>query len=94
MKDILSVGLIGAGSNARGHARSIEANENIRLAAVMDIDRSRAEALADEHNARAYGVLDDLLNDSEVDAVHVCSIHKAHAEQVVAAACAGKTCAG
>ena len=90
MKDVLSVGLIGAGSNARGHARVIENNDNIRLAAVMDIDRSRAEALADEHNARAYGVLDDLLNDSEVDAVHVCSIHKAHAEQVVAAARAGK----
>ena len=47
MKDILSVGLIGAGSNAGGHARGIAANENIRLAAVMDIDRSRAEALAD-----------------------------------------------
>ena len=61
MKDILSVGLIGAGSNAGGHARGIEANGNIRLAAVMDIDRSRAEALADEYNARAYGVLDDFI---------------------------------
>ena len=31
-----------------------------------------------------------LLNDPEVEAVHVCSIHKVHAEQVVAAARAGK----
>ena len=57
MKDILSVGLIGAGSNAGGHARAIEANENIRLAAVMDIDRSRAETLADRaQRPRLWGV--------------------------------------
>ena len=90
MKKILSVGLIGAGSIARGHVRGIEANDNIALAAVMDIDRRRALALANAHNARAYEKLDDLLNDPQVDAVHVCSIHNAHAEQVIAAARAGK----
>ena len=90
MKKILSVGLIGAGSIARGHVHGIEANDNIALAAVMDIDRRRALALANAHNARAYEKLDDLLNDPQVDAVHVCSIHNAHAEQVIAAARAGK----
>ena len=90
MKKILSVGLIGAGSIARGHVRGIEANDNIALATVMDIDRRRALALANAHNARAYEKLDDLLNDPQVDAVHVCSIHNAHAEQVIAAARAGK----
>ena len=70
--------------------RGIEANDNIALVAVMDIDRRRALALANAHNARAYEKLDDLLNDPQVDAVHVCSIHNAHAEQVIAAARAGK----
>jgi len=86
----LSVGLIGAGSNAYGHARAIHSNDNIRLAGVMDIDGERSEALAGQYKARAYTALDDLLNDSEVEAVHVCSIHKVHAEQVIAAAQAGK----
>jgi len=90
MADVLSVGLIGAGNNAQGHARGIAVNNNIRLAAVMDIDGDRANALVAEHGGRAYTKLDELLNDSEVDAVHVCSIHKAHAEQVIAAAQAGK----
>ncbi len=88
--DVLSVGLIGAGNIARGHARGIAAHDNIELAAVMDIDRSRAEALAHECHARVYNALDDLLRDPNVDAVHVCSIHNAHADQVVAAAGAGK----
>ena len=90
MAEFLSVGIIGAGNVAQGHVRGIEANDTIRLAAVMDIDAGRAEAFANEHGARAYSGLDDLLNDPDVDAVHVCSIHKAHVEQVVAAAQAGK----
>ena len=90
MADVLSVGMVGAGNIAGGHVRGIEANDNIRLAAVMDIDAGRAEALAGANGARAYTDLNALLNDPDVDAVHVCSIHKAHVEQVVAAAQAGK----
>ena len=90
MGSVLSVGMIGAGNIARGHVRGIQENDNIRLAAVMDIVAEPAESLAAENDARAYTNLDDLLNDGDVEAVHVCSIHKAHVEQVVAAAEAGK----
>ena len=90
MSEVLSVGLIGAGNVAQGHMRGIAANDNIRLAGVMDIDGSKAEAFVGEHGGKAYTQLDALLDDPEIDAVHVCSIHKAHAEQVIAAARAGK----
>lgn len=90
MADILSVGLIGAGNVAQGHMRGIAENDNICLVGVMDIDGDKAEAFVGEHGGRAYTQLDELLNDPEVDAIHVCSIHKAHAEQVIAAARAGK----
>ena len=90
MGDVLSVGVIGAGGNARGHLRGIEANDNIRMVAVMDVDAGRAEAAGREHGARAYTDLEALLKDPEVEAVHVCTPHNLHGEQVVAAAGAGK----
>ncbi len=90
MSDVLSVGVIGAGGIAQSHMRAIEENDNIRLAAAMDVDAGRAEAAAEKYGARAYTSVEDLLNDSEVEAVHVCTPHSFHGEQVVAAAEAGK----
>jgi predicted dehydrogenase len=90
MSDVLSVGVIGAGGIASSHMKAIEVNENIRLVAVMDMDADRAEAAAREFGARAYKSLELLLADAEVEAVHVCTPHNLHADQVVVAAEAGK----
>jgi len=90
MSDVLSVGVIGAGGIAQSHMRAIEENDNIRLAAAMDVDAGRAEAAAQKYGARAYTSVEELLNDPEVEGVHVCTPHSFHGEQVVAAAKAGK----
>jgi len=90
MSNILSVGIIGAGGIAQAHMRAIEDNDNIRLVAAMDVDADRAQAAAEKYGARAYTKLPDLLADQAVEAVHVCTPHSLHADQVVAAAEAGK----
>ena len=90
MSDVLSVGTIGAGGIARSHINAIEANDNIRLVAVMDVDADRAEAAAGDSGARVYTSLEPMLEDTEVEAVHVCTPHNLHGDQVVAAAEAGK----
>ena len=90
MSEILSVGMIGAGTIARSHLRAIETLDCIRPVAVMDVDADRAAEIAAECGARAFSRLEDLLEDPEVEAVHVCSPHNLHADQVVAAARAGK----
>ena len=90
MSDILSVGVIGAGGIAQSHMRAIHENDNIQLVAVMDVVSDRAKASAEQYGARVYTNLEDLLKDHDVEAVHVCTPHSLHAEQVVAAAEAGK----
>ena len=90
MANVLSVGMVGAGVIAKSHMNAIEGIDNIRLAAVMDVDGERAEAAAREYGARAYTDLDALLDDPEVEGVHVCSPHNQHVDQVVRAAEAGK----
>jgi 1,5-anhydro-D-fructose reductase (1,5-anhydro-D-mannitol-forming) len=61
------------------------------LVAVYSRDQARADAFAQRHGARAaYSRLGDLLGDSRVDGVFVCSPNALHAEHVVQAAAAGK----
>ncbi len=90
MGDVLSVGMVGAGGIARSHMRAIAETENIRTAAVMDIYAEPAEAAASDFGARAYTDFEAMLNDPQVEAVHVCTPHNQHGAQVVAAAEAGK----
>jgi len=90
MADKLSVGVVGAGTIARSHIKAIGSLDNIRLAAVMDPDGERARAEAGPRGARAYEDLESLLADPGVEAVHVCSPHNVHGDQVVAAAGSGK----
>ena len=90
MSDVLSVGVIGAGGIARSHMNAIKANDNIQLVAVMDVDPDRAGAAAKDFGASTYTDLEPLLANPRVEAVHVCTPHSLHADQVVAAAAAGK----
>ena len=86
MGDVLSAGMIGAGGIAQSHMRAIQANDNIQLVAVMDVVPERAQAAVDKYGGKAYTNMDDLLGDKDVEAVHVCTPHSLHVDQVVAAA--------
>jgi predicted dehydrogenase len=90
MSDALSVGVIGAGGIARSHMNAIKVNDNIQMVAVIDVDADRAGAAAEEFGANAYTDIEPLLANPQVEAVHVCTPHALHADQVVAAAEAGK----
>jgi predicted dehydrogenase len=63
------VGVIGIGYLGRFHAEKYAAMDNVRLAGVADIDRSRAEDVADKFGCRAYTDYRDLLG--RVDAVSI-----------------------
>src|SRR4026209_1372329 len=72
-------------------APAIAAGDGGELVGVCSRDQQRAEAFARKHHARAaYSRLGELLKDSRVDGVFVCSPNALHAEHVVQAADAGK----
>ena len=50
----LRVGLIGAGYIADWHAKALSAVEGVELAAVCDMDRWKAESLAEKHGAAVF----------------------------------------
>jgi len=85
-------GIIGLGRIADTEiAPAIGASSRGELHGVVSRDQGRADAFAARHGAaRALTSLKDLLTDPEVDAVYIATPNALHADEVAAAAEAGK----
>ncbi len=78
----LRFAIVGCGKIAGRHAR--QALRVGTLAAVCDTDLRRAEALAAETGARAYGSLEELLAEAHtLDVASICTPNYLHAEQSI-----------
>lgn len=88
----LGWGIIGPGNIVRTTmAPAMVAEPDCDLVAVVSRDQGRADQFADEFGARfAYTDYDLMLANPEVEAVFIATPNSLHAEQVVAAADAGK----
>ncbi len=71
----LSVAVIGCGAFGRNHARVYhelaKAGERVKIAGVVDVDRSRADSLAREFGCQAYSSAEELLSSGGVDAASI-----------------------
>lgn len=89
----LGVGIIGTGWVSGEYIRAFEANPHTQVVGLVSRDRARATAKAEAFGAshcRAYERLDEMLADSAVQIVVICTPHHLHVAQAVAAANAGK----
>jgi predicted dehydrogenase len=83
--------VIGAGNIARAHLPTFtEFPERFRVAAVCDVDESRAERLAGECGGAVYTDALRMIERTGLDAVDICTTHDQHAQHAVAAAAAGR----
>lgn len=79
----MRMGLIGAGWIAEEHVAILGRLDGVELAAVCDVDESRARALA--NGAAVYTDWHDLLERESPDAVFVCTPPMLHRDMTVAA---------
>jgi len=86
---MIRFGLIGAGRIGKVHAKTIAANPKAVLAYVADAVPQAAKELASLHGANVVAI-DDVMSSKDVDAVLIGSPTGFHAEQIQAAANAGK----
>ena len=87
----VQVGVIGAGIMGADHARTLARWVwGAEVTAIADVDLNRAEAVAADVGARASNDALAVIGSPDVDAVLIASHDSVHAEQVVAAARAGK----
>lgn len=80
---MIKVGLIGCGFMGNMHANCYKNMEGVTLAAVADLRREQAEALADGAKIYADGM--DLIQNAEVDVIDICLPTYLHAEYAMAA---------
>lgn len=80
---MIKVGLIGCGFMGNMHANCYKNIEGVTLAAVADIRREKAEAIADGAEIYLDGM--DLIKNADVDVIDVCLPTFLHAEYAMAA---------
>jgi len=87
----IRIGVIGTGSISEFHLQSYAANKNSEIYAICDMNRERAQTVADKYGAtKVYADYRELLADPDVEAVSICTWNNTHAEISIAALDAGK----
>lgn len=87
----IRVGVIGTGFSAESHADALRRLPGVQLAAIASRSPDRAAEAARRHGAaRAYENPEQLIDDQDVDAVHVCTVNRLHSDLSARALAAGK----
>ncbi|MFB5946785.1 Gfo/Idh/MocA family protein [Albibacterium profundi] len=93
MKDtFFGFAIIGTGAIAEIHAKAIEAIPNARLVGVFNRTHEKAVAFGEKHACKAYESIDDLLTNSDVHIVCICTASGLHRDPALKAIAAGKHC--
>ncbi|MBQ3181250.1 MAG: Gfo/Idh/MocA family oxidoreductase [Clostridia bacterium] len=82
---MLKVGLIGCGFMGEMHANCYKNIEGVELAAVADIRKEKAEALACGTNAVIYETGKELIENTQVDIIDICLPTFLHCEHALLA---------
>lgn len=94
MNKKLKVAIIGCGGIANGkHLPSLSKLNEVEISAFCDISIEKAQLAADKFGAvgvKVYEEYQELLKDSSIDIVHVCTPNDTHAEISIAALESGK----
>ncbi len=88
--DVVGIGVIGLGNISRGHLEEFTERADSRVTAVCDIYAPRLDAGVSRTGARGYRDYRELLADSAVDAVIICTPDHWHAPMAIDAMRAGK----
>lgn len=82
--------IVGYGAIGPIHAKAIDANDNIKLYAVCDTNPEKINKCREKYDVLCYDDFYKMLEDKNIDAVHICTPHYLHFEMAKAALEAGK----
>lgn len=87
MSNKLRVALIGCGAISDNHIKAILDSGKADLVAICDVNLTRANAKKEKHglNAKVYSDYRQMLNDEQLDAVHIATPHYLHCEMALEA---------
>lgn len=87
----VKVGMVGLGLAARSHLKGYEGHPDAEVTAVCDLDRNRAEQIAEAHGGpEVYSSYEEMLEKADIDAVSIATPNHLHARMARRAAENGK----
>lgn len=87
---ILKVAVVGCGAVSRNHGKAVKNSKVAELRWAMDIDLAKAEAFSGTYGGTPTDSWKQVLDDPEVDVVHIVTPHFTHARLAIEAMEAGK----
>ncbi|MGE0254389.1 MAG: Gfo/Idh/MocA family protein [Alphaproteobacteria bacterium] len=87
---MIRAAIVGLGWWGQNHVRATKGSDKIRFTHAVDIAPDKVRGFADEHGLKLTDSLETVLADKAVDAVVLVTPHTLHANQIAAAAAAGK----
>jgi predicted dehydrogenase len=87
--EALKTGLVGCGKVGHLHAKALSRLPESRFVAACDSDFQRAQQFAAEYKVQAYRDVEEMIAQSELESLNVCTPHPLHADSAVKAAQAG-----
>lgn len=87
---MINIAQFGAGFIGQVHAKNLSEHPGVNFARVYDADPARAQAAAEKFGTTAAATIEEILEDSSIDAVLIASSTNTHADLLKAAARAGK----
>ncbi len=85
-----SVCIVGYGAIGPVHARAVENAKQAKLCAVCDVAAERSKLCAEQYDVKEYNDFDRMLEEKEIDSVHICTPHYLHFQMIKKALAAGK----
>ena len=83
--------VVGCGRISKKHLNAIKNNNKARLYAVCDIVKEKADRAKEQYNAeKAYYDFDELIKDTNIDIINICTPSGLHAEMAIKAMQKGK----
>ncbi len=81
----MKVAVIGCGNVSVMHFNALKDNPDTEIVAVADTKPERADKKSEEFGAKAYYDFDQLLENEELDCVHICTPHYLHTPMAIKA---------
>ena len=82
--------IVGCGAISPMHAEALVLSDYGKLYGVCDTDPQKAEAMARKYVAEVYSSFEQVIEDKDIDVVHICTPHYLHTPMAKTALSAGK----
>ncbi|GAA0181385.1 Gfo/Idh/MocA family oxidoreductase [Clostridium sediminicola] len=80
---MLRTGVIGCGVISLVHIPIIINNKNTKLVCVSDIDTNKLKELEEKHQCKGYQDYKTMIDEENLDVVHICTPHYLHKEMII-----------